>query len=436
MDYNTALKWINSYQKFGIKLELDRIRYILNELGNPQKKYKIIHIGGSNGKGSVCSYISSILNEAGFKVGTYTSPHLHDIKERFIVNNKKISKNDFAQITNNIKKIVDGISDENKIPTYFEIMTALSLQYFKLKNVDYAVVEVGLGGKYDATNIVTPIFTIITNISLEHQNILGKNISSIAEQKAGIIKENIPIFTAAKNNSLKIIKTIAENKKAPIFIIRKNNWTRTSNSLTYQEFTVRGLLNNYKIKTRLLGIYQGENIALSIQPVEYLQNLGFNIKNGHIKEGIEKTNNPGRMEVINNKPIIILDGAHNPKGFKVLFESLKNDFEYKKLIFIIGVLKDKNVKSMIPPMIRNSDYIITTQSNSKRALNYNDLKKTIINQKKDIKIASKENIRDAIKYALTLSSEKDLLCISGSLYNVAEARNYFKKNKKVLTINK
>jgi dihydrofolate synthase/folylpolyglutamate synthase len=437
MNFNQSLKWINSYQKFGIKLGLDRIKYILDELENPQENYKIIHIAGSNGKGSVCNFISSILIESGFNIGTYTSPHLHDIKERIVVNKKKISRIDFVDIIQEIKPIVEKMKKKGILPTYFEIITAISFQYFKKKKIDYAIIEVGLGGKYDATNIVNPDITIITNISLEHQNILGKKIMEIAYQKAGIIKESIPIFTAANNESLKAIKKIADEKKSPLYIIKNNDWIRLKNTLKFQEFHIKGLLKEYIVKTKLLGKYQGENITISIKTLEYLKNHGINIKDIYIKKGIEKTINPGRMEIINNNPIVLLDGSHNSKGFKQLSEALKNDFKFDKLFFIIGILKDKNIKSMISSIISISNNIITTQSHNKRSINSLELEKIIkkLNKKnKNLKINSKNNIKDAIKYALTLINKNDLICISGSLYTVAEAREFLKKNRKVLTI--
>ena len=435
MDYKNSLKWINSFQKFGIKLELDRIRYILNKLDNPQDRYKIIHIGGSNGKGSVSNFISSILNEAGFNVGTYTSPHLHDIRERIVVNSKKISKIDFANITSKIKTIVEKMNEENIFPTYFEIITAISFKYFKQKKVEYATVEVGLGGKYDATNVVKPCISIITNISLEHQNILGKKLSEISYQKAGIIKNSIPIFTAADGLAFRIIEREANKKKSPIFKISRNNWKRANNSIDYQEFNIKGLIDEYHVKTKLVGDYQGENISLSIISLEYLLKQGLNIKKIDILRGIEKTIHPGRMEILNKKPLIIIDGAHNSKGFKLLFDNLKNYFKYDRLFFIVGILKDKNINLMIPPMISNSDYIITTQSKNERALDFIELKKMIIKKDYGLEIIGIGEIDESIKYALTLIKENDLLCISGSLYTISEAREFLIKNRKLLTLN-
>ena len=427
MDQNNSLNWINSFQKFGIRLGLNRIKYIMNELGNPQEKYKIIHVAGSNGKGSVCNYLSSVLAESGYKVGKYTSPHLHDINERITINDKKISNKDFTIITKKIKNIVEKMINKYESPTYFEILTAISFQYFKEQKVDYAIVEVGLGGKYDATNIVKPIISIITNISLEHQNILGKKITQIAKQKAGIIKENTPIITAAKNKSLKIIKEVADEKKSPIYIINKKNWIRTNANLNFQEFKIKGMLKIYNIKTNLLGIYQGENITISIKTLENLKKIDPKINEKTIITGIEKTNNPGRMEIINKTPKIILDGAHNPKGIKLLVETLIKDFEYKKIIFILGILKDKNIKLMLKPIIQISDIIITTQSNNDRALESIKLKKMINKNNENIRVINKKRISEAIKYSQLIAKKEDIICITGSLFTVAEAREYFNK---------
>jgi dihydrofolate synthase/folylpolyglutamate synthase len=436
MNYEDSIKWINSFQKFGIKLDLDRIKYIIKELGNPQNNYKIIHVAGSNGKGSVCNYLSSILSESGYKVGKYTSPHLQTINERIEINNKKISNNDFANITKTIKQIVDKMILKKGEPTYFELLTSISLQYFKEKKIDYAIIEVGLGGKYDATNIVNPIISIITNISLEHQNILGKKITEIAEQKAGIIKEKIPVFTAAKNNSLKIIKQIAKDKKSNIYVINNSNYKRLKVDIKNQKFQIKGLLKEYIVETKILGKYQGENISLAIKSSEYLQQKDTNITEMSIIKGIKNSDNPGRMEIIKKEPLLLLDGAHNSKGIKLLIDTIKNDFKYNRLIIILAILKDKNIKTMIPPIIHQSDLIITTQSKNNRALDANQLEKIIKKNNKKIIVKTINKIEEAIKYSFSTAKKNDLICITGSLYTVAEARDYLKKYKSNIDLSK
>ena len=189
MNYKDCIEWLNSFEKFGIKLGLERIDHICKKLENPHDHYKIIHVGGTNGKGSVCRFLESILVNSGYNVGTYTSPHLQRLSERFVVNKKEISETEIVKLVVKIKPIIEKMIDENNIPTYFEIVTAMAFQYFKDNNIDFALIEVGLGGRFDATNIVNPILTIITNVTLEHQKILGDKIKDISFEKAGIIKE-------------------------------------------------------------------------------------------------------------------------------------------------------------------------------------------------------------------------------------------------------
>ena len=219
MSFNDTLKWLYSFQKLGIKLGLERIGFISKQLGNPHKDYRVIHVGGTNGKGSVCMFLESILTSAGYKVGVYTSPHLQHISERLAIGKNRISEDELVSIVNKIKPVISMMIKNNNTPTFFEIITAIAFYYFSFNKVDFAIIEVGLGGRYDATNIVDSTVSIITNVSLEHQNILGKNIKDIAFEKAGIIKKNTPLITGAKGDSLKIIEMIANKRDLPIYKI-------------------------------------------------------------------------------------------------------------------------------------------------------------------------------------------------------------------------
>ena len=224
MNFEDCINWIYSFEKYGIKLGLERITYICTELGDPQNNYKIIHVGGTNGKGSVCKFLESIFVKSGYNVGVYTSPHLQRFSERFVVNSEEISESELVLLIEKVKPIVEDMVVNNNTPTFFEIVTAMAFQYFKDKKVEFAIIEVGLGGRFDATNIVTPVVTIITNVSLDHQDRLGNKIEDIAFEKAGIIKNNIPIITASRNDSLKIIKNVAKEKNAPIYQIDRDKW--------------------------------------------------------------------------------------------------------------------------------------------------------------------------------------------------------------------
>jgi len=424
MNYKDCIDWLYSFEKFGIKLGLDRIRFICNKLGNPQNNYSIIHVGGTNGKGSVCHILQSVLTKNGYNVGLYTSPHLQRFSERFIIDRVEITKKDVILLVQKIKPIIEDMINSNNTPTFFEIVTAMAFQYFKDKAVDYAIIEVGLGGRFDATNIVEPALTIITNISLEHQNILGIKIEDIAFEKAGIIKENAPIITAATNKALKTIKTVAKQKNASLHIIDKNSWKRTNFGIQGQEFLIKGSFKDYIVKTSLIGSYQGENIALSIAAIENLQMNGLFITNEGIKKGIENTIIPGRMEIVGVNPTIIFDGAHNIAGIDALKKTIEKDFDFDKLILIIGILSDKKIKRMLEKIVPIADIIITTKSWNDRACDPNKLRDIVIdiNQNKQVFVFKK--IKYAINKARSIAKNNDLICITGSLFTVGEAKNF------------
>jgi len=415
MNYNQAIDWLYSFQKYGIKLELDRIKFICKKLKNPQKNYAIIHIGGTNGKGSVCRFIGSILTCAGYKTGIYTSPHLQRFSERFLINDKEISEKKIIELVEKVKPIAKDMIKKDDIPTFFEIVTAMAFEYFSDEKVEYAVIEVGLGGRYDATNVVDPLVSVITNVSLEHQKTLGKTIKEISREKAGIIKDNIPAITAAKDDALDVIKKYANKKNAPLQVIDKNHWE----TIDSQKFLINGSLNDYTVKTNMRGSFQGENIAIAIAAVESLEVNGVFITDESIAIGIEKTVNPGRMEIISSNPCILLDGAHNIAGMKILKETLNDDFEFDKLILVLGILSDKNIEEMLKIISPISDVIVVTKSKNDRACSPIRLKEMI----KKSNVVVKDSISEAVEYAKETAKKQDLICITGSLFTVGEARD-------------
>jgi len=420
MNYIECIDWLYSFQKFGIKLGLYRIKYICKKLGNPQNDYKIIHIGGTNGKGSVCRFLESVLVSSGYNIGTFTSPHLQRFSERFVVNKNEISESDIITLVEKIKPIVEEMLEKDKIPTFFEIVTAMAFQYFKDNNVDFAIIEVGLGGQYDATNIVNPIVTIVTNVSYEHQNILGDKIEDISFEKAGLIKNGIPVITAATGKALDVLRKVALENNSPIIVIDNKYWKKIVGGVDWQEFLVKGSLKDYNVKTLMIGKHQGENIALSIAAIETLQLNGIYITDDSIIEGIEKTKNPGRMEIVGFEPLILLDGAHNVAGMTSLKITLEEDFIYEKLILIFGILSDKNIQEILDIIVPIADTIVTTKSQNSRAFDPLKLKEMI--GKKGVII--KDKIFDAIELAKKIAKKNDLICITGSLYTVGEARDY------------
>ncbi|MCX6664612.1 MAG: bifunctional folylpolyglutamate synthase/dihydrofolate synthase [Euryarchaeota archaeon] len=437
MNEKETLEWIFSFEKHGMRLGLERITSLLNTLGNPQDTLNVIHVAGTNGKGSVCNYISSILQKAGYRVGVYLSPHLQRFSERIIINNKEISSHDLITLVERIRPLVEEMQKQNQTPTFFEIVTAIAFRYFKEQKVDYTVVEVGLGGRLDATNVVSPLVCVITDISLEHTEILGKSIKKIAFEKAGIIKNNIPVVTAAKQDAQTVIQTIAKEKNSSLIIIEKSQIKRLTSTMTSQEFSINGHFKEYIVKTSLLGEFQGENIALSIAAIEMLQMNGVYITDADIADGISAAFNPGRMEIISEKPMILLDGAHNPSGMKMLAISLKKDFTYNQLILVLGIFKDKDIKTMLSTIIPLADIMIATKSTSSRAFEPTTLVTLIKDQgfKKPVHI--EPSLTQAIKTAKKLAKKDDIICITGSLFTVGEARSYLLPlifNKKSTTI--
>jgi len=422
--FHDAYAWLCSFDKYGWIFGLERITFLLEQLGNPQQELKVIHVGGTNGKGSVCKYISSILQNAGYRVGLYLSPHIERFSERIVINNQELSQEEFASLVTRVKPLVEDMKQRNNTPSFFEIITALAFLQFKIKAVDYAVVEVGLGGRFDATNVVCPLVTVVTNISLEHTDILGKDIASIAFEKAGIIKEGVPLVTAARGDARTTIVQVAEERNALLIPVDCTMWKRTSVQGRGQEFLVHGSFKDYHVRTSLLGRHQGENITLAIASVEQLQMSGVYVADSDIQEGIAHATHPGRMEVVSEEPFILLDGAHNPAGMKMLRQTLQEDFSSHRIILILGVLKDKDLRTMLSTIAPVSDVIIVTRSKNPRAADPQQLQEIIVELDAHKTVFISHSVPQAITHAKRIMKQPDLLCVTGSLFTVGEARTY------------
>ena len=347
----TAKEILTSHNKFHINLGLQRIKLVLALLDNPQKNYKIIHVAGTNGKGSTCKTVNQILIEhfknTDKKIGLFTSPHLFSYCERIKINNVDIKEEIFDRLVNDI----DNFAKNNNIElSEFELITAVALHYFYIQKVDYVILEVGLGGKYDATNVVNPIITAITTIDLDHTERLGDTIGKIALQKAGIIKKDVPIVISKDNKGLEVIKKVAELNNSKVIEVDKND--------------VHYNLN-------LLGEHQKENTALALAIVK---NIGLDIKEETIKKALNDVNWKFRLEYDKNKNILI-DGAHNPSGIKALRDFLDKNFKDKKKIFLFGCLKNKDYKTMLDILIRPEDKLYFYEFNYPNALKFEELDK-------------------------------------------------------------
>lgn len=431
MNYEEAMEYIKKIGNFGSNYGLERTERLLDILGNPHKKIKCIHVAGTNGKGSTTSIITSILMEEGFKVGMYTSPYLEEFEERIQINRENIKKEELAFYMRDVKKAVDEVIKEGySHPTEFEIITCLMFLYFYVKKVDYAVIEVGLGGRLDSTNVIKPLVSVIASISLDHTNILGSSLKEIAREKGGIIKEDIPlVLYPQEEEALNELKNIAEEKNSKIYEVKKDDGELLDiikERDYYQKIKIKGELDIYYLNLKLLGEHQILNCALAVKTVEVLSKLeGFKINN--LKKGVENAKWKGRLEVLNKKPTVVIDGAHNIQGIKSLTRNVTKYFKYNNLYLLIGILADKQVEEMINEIAPLSKKIIALTPNSDRAELSSELKKEI--EKVNNNVESFESYEDAFKSILKVAKEEDLILVTGSLYMIGEMRGIINRIK-------
>ena len=412
LDINSALKKLFALHSFGVKLGLESIKSFLSFLGNPQLKLKTIHIAGSNGKGSTAAFISSILMEDGYKIGLYTSPHFIRYNERILINDKQIDDNVVAEfITHCWEYII-----KNQL-TFFEVTTALAFQYFNDMEVDYAVIETGLGGRLDATNVINPLGVVITSISLEHTNILGNNISSIAFEKASIIKQGKKVFTAKLAPEAKTV-VACKSKEENCQLFRLEEYINEKDDvLELYEEDIHLNESNVPLK----GLYQRYNAALAVLVVTKLEicEKKTTLVNGIINV-VKNTGIQGRYEYLQKDPTLILDSAHNVAGITEFISEFKRESKnYKKKIVLFGVLKDKAVDQMLNELNKSFDEIHLTQIDNERTAKIEDLKK--ICNKQNITVYVETDAVKYIKHFLTGDKENCLVVI-GSMYLIGKVK--------------
>lgn len=424
MNYAEARSYIDNTAKFGMNFGLERVEKILELLGNPQNKVKCIHIGGTNGKGSTTAMITSVLKEQGYKVGMYTSPFLEEFEERIQVNGVNIPKEDLAKVTLIVKGAIDKVVElgfEN--PTQFEIITSIMFYYFAMEQVDYAVVEVGLGGNLDATNVINPMMVVMASISLDHMNILGDTITEIAGEKAGIIKSNVPVVCYPQvKEALDVIKKKCEEKKNKLYVVSEDciNSVEIDKGLLIQRLIVTVFNETLEIKLPLLGAHQVNNCAVALHALYVLQSVGVEISKESIRNGIAKVRWIGRMEVLNKNPLVVIDGAHNIDGITKLSNSISKYFNYEKLVLIIGMLGDKQVDEMVNEITKEATWVVVTEPHSDRAESSETLYNKVVS--KGISCVAIEEYKEAYSKALDMVGSNDLLLICGSLYMIGDMR--------------
>ncbi|MBI4685439.1 MAG: bifunctional folylpolyglutamate synthase/dihydrofolate synthase [Nitrospirae bacterium] len=450
MSYNDSIDYLYGLQKYGVKFGLDNIRKLLSLFNNPQNKFRSVHIAGTNGKGSTSAMVASILQAEGFKVGLFTSPHLVSFTERIKVNNEEIAESDVVTLTEEIReRIREGI-DRDFSPTFFEFVTAMGFLYFNKQGVEWAVVETGMGGRLDATNVLMPQISVITNISYDHKEFLGNTLSAIAGEKAGIIKDGVPIVCAMQEKEVeKVIRQKAEEKRSQLFIYGKDFYglLRSSgiNGITF-DYCDSELTNLFlplagkhqlvnaclAIKAAIVAIdrakEQKSKRAKEIFDIAALRHYGTTA----LREGLANTRWPGRLELISGNPPVLIDGAHNPSAANILADSLKKIFlkRYKKMILILGIMADKEIEGIMSPLLPLASEIIFTAPAYERAAPPQRLAE-IASAMGFSNVQIAKTVKDAIEMAtkhsaLSIQDSADensgLIVITGSFYTIGEAK--------------
>ncbi|GAV21661.1 bifunctional folylpolyglutamate synthase/dihydrofolate synthase [Carboxydothermus pertinax] len=424
MNYNEALEFLANLTKFGINLGLERIYELLKRLGNPQEKLKVIHIGGTNGKGSVSSLTASVLTEAGYKTGLFTSPHLSRYTERYKINGQEISPERVARLVNEIKpQLLAMVEEGYEHPTEFEVSTAMALKYFAEEKVDFVVLEVGLGGVIDSTNVVRcPEVVAITNVGLDHMDYLGNTITEIARVKAGIIKPGVPVVTAARGEALEVIKGVARAKNCRVVDVREEIFLNLKErSLAGQVFNLVSRGKTYQdLKIRLLGEHQLDNAKTSFGIIEVLREK-YDIPDSAIYQGFSKATWPGRFEYFPGTPPVLIDGAHNPDGVRALRRAFADYFPGVRPVLLLGVLADKEREKVVDELFDLPVEAVVTRPPTPRAGDIGILAQILEN--KGVKTHLVENPAKALAFGLELSQKYNtLLLVTGSLYMIGEIR--------------
>lgn len=432
--YDETLGYLANLTKFGMNLGLKRIQALLERLNNPERQLRIIHVGGTNGKGSTSIMIAQILWEAGYKAGIFTSPHLHDFRERFVINKQMISKSEVIRQVNQLRphleKLVAGGMEH---PTEFEVHTALALNYFAQEKVDFAVIEVGLGGEIDSTNVVSPLVSVITNVGMDHTDYLGEDLSVITKVKAGIIKPNSVVVTAA--DRLQVLKIITEKaSQLGVKLVKVGEdvcWKKQSSGEFEQEFDLSGLNAFYPdLYLNLMGEHQLRNAATAVTVCEVLTSeYGVAIPRKAVYDALCKVQWPGRLELLSSSPKVLLDGAHNIDGAEVLLQALKQ-YSRDRLILCLGILDDKEREKIADLLIPIADEVFITKPQSPRAQDWTGL--ADIAGKYNKPVTSIENPKEAVKEAFCRLKSTDMLCVTGSLYMIADAREELLKILKII----
>lgn len=429
MNYAEARVYLDEVSKYGSVLGLENMRELLGRLGNPQDDLKFIHISGTNGKGSVLAYLSTILSGGGYRTGRYISPTLFSYRERIQVDEQKIEKESLAHHVTAIAKAIEEMKAENAgNPTAFEVETALAFLYFKEKDCDIVVLETGLGGALDATNIIkTTVMEVIAPISMDHMDFLGDTLEKIAMQKAGIIKPHTAVVSASQEpDAKKVLNHVCKENQCSMYMVDPAQITDVLYDIEEQQFSYKNWKN---VKITLAGSYQILNAALALEGVEELRRLGYRLTDEQVRQGLYRAVWRGRFTLLSKNPAVIIDGAHNPGAAKELKHSLDLYFKGKDLYYIFGVFQDKDYQEVIRLTAPLAKHIITVQTpGNPRALPADKLKEAV--QAVNPSVEAAQSIQEAVKKSLQLAKKEDAIIIFGSLSFLGEAERAVKGEEK------
>ena len=427
MNYSEALDYIHSSHRFGMKLGLESTEKLMELLGKPQDELNIIHVAGTNGKGSICSFIAKVLEKSGYKVGLFTSPYLEVFNERIRINGENITDEHIAKSVSEVKLRIDKmIAEGYDSPTEFEIVTAMAFLIYKWENVvDYAVMEVGLGGRYDSTNIIkNPLVSVIASISLDHTRVLGDTIAKIAYEKGGIIKKNSAVVVYSQGDEAEdVLKKIAAEEGAEFIEADFSDINVKKDDVHSQvfDFSING--KEFKdMEIRLIGEHQVRNCVTALNAIDYLRRSGkvANITDESVKAGILETKWPGRVEKVMENPTFVIDGAHNEDGARSLRKVLDKYFANRNLVLMLGMLEDKDIDTVLEILMPVFDKVVVTEPDNPRKISADKLKAKI--EKYTGNVEAVEKIEDALERVLEVAEEEDVIISAGSLYMIGEVR--------------
>ncbi|MBN1253720.1 MAG: bifunctional folylpolyglutamate synthase/dihydrofolate synthase [Deltaproteobacteria bacterium] len=427
MNKQETLEYLYGLERFGMVFGLENISRLLQALGDPHNDLKVIHVGGTNGKGSVSVMMAAVLQEEGYRVGLYTSPHLISFTERIQINGNEISWDEVIRLTD----VLYGKVVDQNIPqrfTFFDFTTAIAMYYFFLQGVDVAILEVGLGGRLDSTNVVHPLMSVITNVDKDHYQILGERIEDIAREKAGIVKQGVPLISGAtKGEVIDILEETCRTKGSPMRLIGRDFWGQRVAPRTFS--FQGGTWSLDDIRLGVAGSYQIVNATVALAALELLEQQGYRIVKESMYHGLATVRWPGRLELIQQVPQILLDGAHNSAAAKALRACLQEEFDYQHIYMVMGVMEDKEVSTILAELAPLAEVLIATRPQNSRAMSPQRVATIAETYCKDVRVI--DDISKGVDYARALAQEDDLIVVTGSLFTVGEARAHLINEKQV-----